>query len=218
MRNVWCQRVKGYFKKPKKNNAKHRKYLNKKQERIIRLLLWDVYAQKPFHQTNQENTLKQDIVFRRVGADIIRLFLFKFNLRNFYILSLHFILHYKTMTMKQRKHLASLVGICGILSILGWCTQDTTTTETIQPTNTLETTEPTVHIDETTTMNETNVQQQLVINPWCIWCGRCMQIAPNNFTMGGRHAHVISQENLDSLAVQQAINICPVQVIEIVEA
>jgi len=45
-----------------------------------------------------------------------------------------------------------------------------------------------------------------------------MQIAPSNFAMGGRHAQVISQDNLDSSTVQQAMAICPVQVIEIVEA
>jgi ferredoxin len=122
------------------------------------------------------------------------------------------------MTIKQRKQLASIVGICWVLSILWGCQQETQTT---QPTTTIKTTEPAENAEiqtDTTTIDETNIQtQQLVINPGCIGCGRCMQTAPSNFTMGGRHAQVISQNNLDSSAVQQAINNCPVQVIELIE-
>jgi ferredoxin len=68
-------------------------------------------------------------------------------------------------------------------------------------------------------MEETNVQtQQLVINPGCIGCGHCVMAAPNNFAMNGRQAQVISQENIDSTAVQQAMISCKTQVIEIIEA
>ena len=67
-------------------------------------------------------------------------------------------------------------------------------------------------------MNETNVQQQLVIHPGCIGCGHCAMIAPNNFAMNGRQAQVISQENIDTTEVQQAMMRCKAQVIEIVEA
>ncbi len=121
------------------------------------------------------------------------------------------------MTIKQRKQLASIVGICSLLSILGGCKQDN---EVTKPTTTIEVTEPNQDtLQNTTTINETAIQtQQLVINPGCIGCGRCIQIAPSNFAMGGRHAQVISQDNLDSSAVQQAMANCPVQVIEIIEA
>lgn len=118
------------------------------------------------------------------------------------------------MNMKQRKHIASIVGICWVLSILWWCTQETKITET--PTK--EIYEPDIQQEITTIDDEVTVQdQQLVINPGCMGCGRCMQIAPSNFTMGGRHAQIISQDNLNSAVVQQAVANCPVQVIEIVK-
>ena len=121
------------------------------------------------------------------------------------------------MSMKERRKIAGTIGICWILSVLGWCTQDKSTNETI---STIETIEPAVNNEtqNTTNMEETNIQKQLVINPWCIGCWRCAMFAPNNFAMNGKQAEVISQENINSPQVQQASSRCPVQVIEIIEA
>gem|GEM_PF-3597994 len=67
-------------------------------------------------------------------------------------------------------------------------------------------------------MEETNVQtQQLVINPGCIGCGHCAIFAPSNFAMNGRQAEIISQDNLDTPQIQQAIRSCKTRVIEIIE-
>jgi len=56
----------------------------------------------------------------------------------------------------------------------------------------------------------------LVIHPWCIWCSRCVFLAPNNFAMQWRDAIVISNENINSPQVQKAIQHCPVDVIEVI--
>jgi len=61
-------------------------------------------------------------------------------------------------------------------------------------------------------------KQQLVIHNGCIWCGRCVLIAPQNFTMEWKIAEIYSQDNINNQKVNTAINNCPVSVIEIIEA
>ncbi len=61
--------------------------------------------------------------------------------------------------------------------------------------------------------------QTLVLNRHgCIWCWICTQVAPDNFTMNWRKAEVISQKNITSTQVNNAIENCPTSVIEIIEA
>jgi len=57
----------------------------------------------------------------------------------------------------------------------------------------------------------------LKIDPKCVGCGHCIRFASSNFKMNFQNhkAEVISQENLESDGVQQAINRCPVSAISI---
>jgi len=57
--------------------------------------------------------------------------------------------------------------------------------------------------------------KKLSINEKCIWCGHCVRSAPNNISMSWHKAIVISQENIWSLDVSNAINVCPVDAIEV---
>jgi DMSO/TMAO reductase YedYZ heme-binding membrane subunit/ferredoxin len=52
----------------------------------------------------------------------------------------------------------------------------------------------------------------LSVDPNCIGCGKCIRVAPSNFSWSNteRKAVVSSQKNLDSAAVERAIQICPV--------
>ncbi len=64
--------------------------------------------------------------------------------------------------------------------------------------------------------NETSEQQKLTLDTnKCIGCGKCARIAPSNFEMDNRKADVISQENLESENVQQAIKNCPINIIKV---
>lgn len=58
---------------------------------------------------------------------------------------------------------------------------------------------------------------QIHINNTCIWCWKCISIAPSNFWFNNsiRKAEVISQENINSSSVQRAISSCPTRSIEI---
>ena len=62
-------------------------------------------------------------------------------------------------------------------------------------------------------VNET--QQVLMIDEKCIWCSKCARISPENFKMNVEtyKAEVISQKNIDSVNVDRAIEICPVDAI-----
>lgn len=57
MRKLQHKRTQKNIQKPPKNKQKYRTYLNQKQERILRIFLRDVHAQKPFHHANQKNII-----------------------------------------------------------------------------------------------------------------------------------------------------------------
>lgn len=125
------------------------------------------------------------------------------------------------MTSKQRKHLANIIGICGVLTMLWGCQKNT---ETIDSTNTIQITKPTSTTDiqasitkDTESIEETSTKQQISINNRCVWCGKCAIIAPETFTLQGRRAEVISQKQVTDNKTQQAIRKCPKDAIEIIE-
>jgi ferredoxin len=131
------------------------------------------------------------------------------------------------MTTKQRKHFATMLGICSVLTMLWWCQNKTETIDAtgIEP-SVLEVTEPadTPVIEEASTQDTTSIaqttapqEQKLSINNRCIGCGHCAKMAGDSFSIEWRVAEVISQENIDSPSVAQAIARCPVQAIEIIE-
>lgn len=62
--------------------------------------------------------------------------------------------------------------------------------------------------------------KKLIVNTeGCIGCGACVGIDPEHFDFNEDGlSHVISEENLESTAIQDAIAACPVQVISLEEA
>ncbi len=58
-----------------------------------------------------------------------------------------------------------------------------------------------------------------VLTDQCIGCGACVGIDPEHFDFNDDGlSHVISEENLDSLALQEAIDSCPVAIISLEES
>jgi ferredoxin len=55
--------------------------------------------------------------------------------------------------------------------------------------------------------------EKLIVNNNCIGCGACQAIDPEHFEVDGV-SNVISEENLDSAALLNAIESCPVLAIE----
>lgn len=106
---------------------------------------------------------------------------------------------------KVKTNLALLFLFSVSILVLTWCQKDTI-------------------IENNNNNNQQNVeqpvaqtQQKLVIHDGCVWCGRCVKNAPQNFTINWKKAQVSSQQNIDSQLVDNAIKNCPVSVIEIVE-
>jgi len=62
-----------------------------------------------------------------------------------------------------------------------------------------------------------DVVKKLAISSKCIWCGHCIKFSPTNFTFDNstHKAIVISQENINTWKVSNAINRCPVSAISI---
>lgn len=60
------------------------------------------------------------------------------------------------------------------------------------------------------------MMKKLVVNDNCIGCGMCAAIDEEHFEMDGVSTPV-SQENLESEALDNAINSCPVNAISIEE-
>ena len=58
---------------------------------------------------------------------------------------------------------------------------------------------------------------KIVVNDNCIGCGACIAIDSEHFDFLDNLSHVISNENLDSDALKNAISSCPVGAIEIVD-
>ena len=58
---------------------------------------------------------------------------------------------------------------------------------------------------------------ELSITYRCTGCGRCATVDPEHFSIsrGSRRAEIISYENLDSAALDQAISYCPANAIKI---
>lgn len=106
---------------------------------------------------------------------------------------------------KTKRNVALLFLLSISILVMTWCQKDITIEN--DENNTDQTIEQPVSVTE----------QKLVINNWCIWCGRCVMNAPQNFTMSERRAQVSSQENINSTDVSRAIKNCPVSVIEIIE-
>jgi ferredoxin len=63
-----------------------------------------------------------------------------------------------------------------------------------------------------------DISKQLTINDKCIWCSKCVIIAPDNFAMDRStfRAVVISQKDIFSKEVTKSIQVCPVDSIKII--
>lgn len=112
--------------------------------------------------------------------------------------------------MEIKRSILVSLGILSWLGIMAWCTK-----EDIKSDNNKEITINNNDNQSQILDNQSKQQKEISIWPGCIWCGKCTQIAPNNFAMSGREAIVISQENLDWNEVQMAIKRCPVSVIDV---
>lgn len=66
-------------------------------------------------------------------------------------------------------------------------------------------------------VSEVVLQKLSILGDKCRGCGKCVQIDPEHFEINGstRKAIVISSLNLDSVALQQAINNCRDRAIEL---
>lgn len=122
------------------------------------------------------------------------------------------------MNKNKLRDFAKLVGICSILTMLGWCQKQEV--ENIQPIDSqneisIWTTEKNIQTD--VIVEEKTTKQKLVINTWCVGCRHCVMFAPNNFAMNERQAYVTSQDDLDSISIQNAISRCKANVIKIVD-
>ena len=58
-----------------------------------------------------------------------------------------------------------------------------------------------------------DLQKLSILENRCRGCGKCVRIDPTHFEMNGQTAIVISSDNLDSTALQTAINNCHDQAI-----
>lgn len=115
--------------------------------------------------------------------------------------------------ISQKTQLIIFTIICLIsISVLSGCQNS----DLSQQSDTLNNTNQ----ENNTIYNTTNIQTQTLVldHHGCIWCGICAQVAPQNFDMQGRKATVVSQENINNQEVKNAIDACPVSVIEIIEA
>ena len=59
--------------------------------------------------------------------------------------------------------------------------------------------------------------KKIDVNENCIGCGACIAIDPEHFDLEGSLSTPISNENLDSKALNDAIASCPVGAISIVD-
>lgn len=112
--------------------------------------------------------------------------------------------------MEIKKTILISLGILSWFGILSWCTKEEIKSESNEEITINQNDDQNQTLD-----NKTKEGKQISILDGCIWCGRCIQIAPNNFTMLGKKATVISQENINSQEIKIAIDRCPVRVIEI---
>ena len=57
-----------------------------------------------------------------------------------------------------------------------------------------------------------------VLTDQCIGCGACVGVDPEHFGFNeGGLSHVISEENLESKSLQEAIDACPIGIISVEE-
>ena len=121
--------------------------------------------------------------------------------------------------MAQQQQFLRVIGICVVLGILTWCQQQNAPiSHPLESEDISSVSIPSSDVwTSGTVVSDIVTHQQLVIHPGCIGCGHCVRFAPTNFAMDWRQAHVVSQDNLDTENIQQAIRNCKAQVIELVE-
>lgn len=112
--------------------------------------------------------------------------------------------------MEIKKSILISLGVLSRLGILSWCTK-----EEIKPENNEEIIANQSDNQDQILDNQTSEEKTISIWHGCIGCGKCAQISPSNFSMWGREAIVISQENADSDEVQMAVKRCPARMIEV---
>lgn len=96
-------------------------------------------------------------------------------------------------------------------------------TNTIVAKNTVVNTQVALNTNGNTVKNEIkfsnpiDVVKKLRVSSKCIWCGRCASVDPSNFAMSiaTYKSTIISQKNIDSSSVSNAINWCPAWAISI---
>jgi ferredoxin len=116
---------------------------------------------------------------------------------------------------KTNKITISLILCLISISVLTWCQNNNSQIDENINTYKIETEQTPLLGGEDSVRSQE--MQKLVINNWCIWCGKCVSNAPKNFSMNWRTAQVISQEDISNQSITNAIKRCPVSVIEIIE-
>lgn len=108
--------------------------------------------------------------------------------------------------MSQSQKTIIFLVLCAIsISVLYWCQNNKNTDNTNLT-------------DQSISQDNLQNIQKLVINNWCIWCGKCTIIAPESFEMKWWVAIVSTQDNISTQTTKNALKYCPVSVIKIIEA
>ena len=105
-----------------------------------------------------------------------------------------------------------LLSMCAILLMTMFAGCSSSQTQTSSDTTNLKKDQ----IATSSIINQDKIAH-LSIGSGCIGCGRCVMIDPEHFshTQGVKITQVISQDNLNSSSLEQAIESCPVQVIAV---
>ena len=122
---------------------------------------------------------------------------------------------------QSRKWLLALVPISVLFALtiylltrLGGQENQSAQTETTLNTDAVASSNSSASSDNNTKITTETNQGSVTVSAYrCRGCGKCTMIDPEHFTMSGRTATVISQNNLSSAALTEAVDICPGQAI-----
>lgn len=106
--------------------------------------------------------------------------------------------------MEQKNY--NLVLLVMLALFLSGCSQSTDTAKTTKTDN---------GNDEKITQPLKTMYSTITIEHTCIGCGRCVMYDKEHFAMEGRGVKVITNTNLNSAKLKVAVNICPVNAINL---
>ena len=119
----------------------------------------------------------------------------------------------------MNKKIVLLISLL-ILNLLTSCTDnvDQSENEVLNSNETSKKIKQEINIEKDLLKWNNDVVKELTIDNKCIWCWKCIIVAPDNFTMDYDTftAIVTSQKNILSNEVSKAIQVCPVDSIKVI--